>query len=60
MAQKEKISKERERLLAESKKALAGLGMSNESAVAEILKETLGEEIVALARHELRLGRSSC
>ena len=48
MAQKEKISKERERLLAESKKALAGLGMSNESAVAEILKETLGEEIVTL------------
>jgi len=45
MAQKEKLSKEREHLLAESKKALAGLGMSNESAVAEVLKETLGEEL---------------
>ncbi|MGZ9203851.1 MAG: ParB/RepB/Spo0J family partition protein [Nitrospira sp.] len=45
MAQKEKLSKEREHLLAESKKALAGLGMSNESAVAEVLRETLGEEL---------------
>ena len=30
----QKMSKERERLLAEGKKALAGLGMSNQSAVA--------------------------
>ncbi len=45
MAQKEKLSKERERLLAEGMKALAGLGMSNESAVAEVLKTTLGEEL---------------
>ena len=30
-------------------KALAGLGMSNESAVAELLKETLGGEIITLS-----------
>lgn len=42
MGSRERVSKERQTLLEQSKKALAGLGISSEAAIAGVLKETIG------------------